>query len=957
MRRLPLASTALAFSFVVFAFSPAHVSAATDDQNLTGLVYLADGTPLSAAPWADNTSFAVYVNHGGSWAAAWRYPAWPSWYVTSGGAYSIVLPAVEKDANWGNADPYRVDFDVSAITGIPGETDNATSHGTGDPGEFSTVGATENAIVWNATDNWQRWDVVLLALPDLAINASEVLVSPAPPVSVGTAVTVDATVRNLGAVDVADAVVRFTDGVPPGVPIGTDVIIPSLPAGGSVPVQRTWNAGPAGLHRLCVGTDPDGTVVEASETNNVACVDVLVTAAPETRPDYVPDAPRPLPPLRTGLSQPLSLSVQVLNQGNASGTATATIAFYNASTPGSPFSTALVPQLLPSEVSVRFAATWTSPATPGTYDVSANVDYGDTLPEWDETNNVFPWQVDVVTGPVTSLILGAPNVTAARTYVTSSTDLSFSVLDQGGSGIRSTWHRVDNGTWTNYTAAGPFRLLGEGPHFLEWYSEDFAGNVEVVQSAVLIVDDTPPITTPSVGDPKYIVGGTFVTSATPFSLAAMDGGMDPVGLASTEYRIDTGSWTPYAAPFTVSGEGAHGVALRSFDRLGNAEVLGILPVTVDDTPPITTPSVGEPKYVIGGTFVTSSTPISLSSQDGAPWPVGPGLVEYRIDGGSWNPYATPFTVNGEGARSLGVRAMDLLGNLEPPSTTEIIVDDTPPAPAVDVGDPKYVGLSLFITSATPIAMAAPDGGVTPVGLASLEYRVDGGGWNAYGAPTMLAGPDGDQTIDLRATDHLGNTATQSAVVVLDGTPPASTLSPASGPYTTSTAFTLAASDTGSGVLRTEYRVDGSPTWTPYTAAFRLAEGSHDVVFRSTDNLGNAEPERTMAISVEGAPVVPSPPNWKPWVATVFSVVLAALGIWSSRRLPTFRGRTNAGRTFFFTALPFVVAEAATGVASAMTGVFAIPPILGIGTITDTGILVAGALVSLLRVRTMRSSGS
>jgi len=107
----------------------------------------------------------------------------------------------------------------------------------------------------------------------------------------------------------------------------------------------------------------------------------------------------------------------------------------------------------------------------------------------------------------------------------------------------------------------------------------------------------------------------------------------------------------------------------------------------------------------------------------------------------------------------------------------------------------------------------------------------------------------------------------------------------------------------------------------------------------------------MAISVEGAPVVPSPPNWKPWVATVFSVVLAVLGIWASRRLPAFRGRTSALRTFFFTALPFVVAEAATGVASAMTGAFAIPPILGIGTILDAGILVAGALVSFLRVRT------
>jgi hypothetical protein len=330
--------------------------------------------------------------------------------------------------------------------------------------------------------------------------------------------------------------------------------------------------------------------------------------------------------------------------------------------------------------------------------------------------------------------------------------------------------------------------------------------------------------------------------------------------------------------------------------------------------------------------------------------VGVGLVEHRIDGGPWSPYATPFTVGAEGPHAIDVRATDLLGNLEPANTMQVAVDDTPPSPAIDVGAPKHVGLSLFVRSTTPIAMAGPDGGASPVGLASLEYRVDGGGWNAYGSPVTLAGSDGDQTIYLRATDYLGNTAMQSIVVVLDDTPPASTLSPASGPYTTSTAFTLAASDAGSGVLRMEYRLDGSPTWIAYTSSFPLAEGSHVVVFRSTDNLGNVEPERTLAITVEGAPVVPSPPNWKPLVAAVFSVVLAALGIWSSRRVPTFRGRANAGRTFLLTAFPFVAVEAATGVASAMTGVLAIPPILGLGTITDTNILIAGALVSFLRVR-------
>src|SRR3989304_2145099 len=156
------ACSALLVALTALSFVARPAGAATDDQNLTGLVYLPGGTPLSAAPWGAN---------------AWRYPAWPSWYFTSGGAYSIVLPAAEKDVSWGNGDPYRVEFDVSAITGTP-RIENATSHGTGDPGEFPPVGATDNAIAWNATDNWQRWAVVLIALPDLAVLPGDVTATP-----------------------------------------------------------------------------------------------------------------------------------------------------------------------------------------------------------------------------------------------------------------------------------------------------------------------------------------------------------------------------------------------------------------------------------------------------------------------------------------------------------------------------------------------------------------------------------------------------------------------------------------------------------------------------------------------------------------------------------------------------------------------------------------------------------
>ena len=757
------ACSALLFALVALSLAPGPARAATDDQNLTGLVYLADGTPLSATPWADNTSFAVYVNHTGDWATAWRYPA-SGWYLTSGGAYSIVLPAAEKDASWSDGDPYHVAFDVSAIAGTP-RIENATSHGTGDPGEFPPIGATDNAIVWNATDNWQRWDVVVLALPDFAVLPGDMTATPAT-VQVGQVVSLSATVRNLGNVSADAALDLFEDADSDGFPDPGEVFDTrpvSLGPGETTNVARGWVAAGVGAHTLCAYVDAADIVGESDEGNNGDCASVLVQPPPETRPDYVPAAPLPPTPVRVGLSQMVSFSLQLRNDGNATAPTTATLAFFNESTPGTPFATIPVPPLSPSEASARFTASWTSPTIPGTVRVIADVDSAGDLVEWDEANNRFAWTIDVLAGPVTNLVVGSPNVTSAERYVTSATPLSFTVLDQGGAGIRNTTYRVDGGPWVNYTAAGPFTLAGEGSHLVDWSSEDFAGNVEPLANAKLVVDDTPP--------PAYI----------------------------------------------------------------------------------------------------------------------------------------------------------------------------------DVGEPKHAGTDLFVTSSTPFSLTASDGGVDPVGVATIEYRWDGGAWIPFGGPFTVGGPDGPVAVESRATDLLGNAGGDAMAVVLDDTPPVTAPSHGDGSYPAGKAFGLAAMDAGSGVASTTYAIDGGAP-AAYAGPFTLPEGDHVIRFRSTDRLNNSEAERTWSVTIEGAPPPVAEPNWKPPVAAVFAAILAVVGVWSARRVPESMGSRPRVRAFLVTALPFVALEAATGVASLLTGWLSIPPILGVGTVVDVGILVAGVAVLVRRVR-------
>ncbi len=80
------------------------------------------------------------------------------------------------------------------------------------------------------------------------------------------------------------------------------------------------------------------------------------------------------------------------------------------------------------------------------------------------------------------------------------------------------------------------------------------------------------------------------------------------------------------------------------------------------------------------------------------------------------------------------------------------------------------------------------------------------------------------------------------------------------------------------------------------------------------------------------------------------------GAWPSRRRP-WKGRMAVVKAFMFTSLPFVLAEAATGVASVLTGQLSVPPPLGAGTVVDAAILAAGLSVALVRATRTRQSSA
>jgi hypothetical protein len=94
--------------------------------------------------------------------------------------------------------------------------------------------------------------------------------------------------------------------------------------------------------------------------------------------------------------------------------------------------------------------------------------------------------------------------------------------------VASTFYRIYNSTydtgWMEYSV--PFYLTGlsDGEYSIDYYSIDNIGNVEPTNTATVILDNTPPTTTLTIGEPKYVSCITYVTPDTPFILEAEDAG-------------------------------------------------------------------------------------------------------------------------------------------------------------------------------------------------------------------------------------------------------------------------------------------------------------------------------------------------------------------------------------------------------------------------------------------------
>src|SRR2546425_703277 len=260
-------------------------------------------------------------------------------------------------------------------------------------------------------------------------------------------------------------------------------------------------------------------------------------------------------------------------------------------------------------------------------------------------------------------------------------------------------------------------------------------------------------------------------------------------------------------------------------------------------------------------WYVSPVDVTLSATDDSS---GVASIHFRTDGGTWQLYSNPVTVQGDGSHAIDYYATDLAGNNETARTSTFQIDTVGPVSSAQVSgtlanDGSYLSsVSVTLTSSDATS-----------GVQSEQYRIDGGPWRTYSAPFTLGG-NGPPLLAYFAPDVAGNSEVvrgQSIWITSDFHPlPVSILTStgtagAAGWYVSAVTVTITATSGSGSAVSIAYRLDGNG-WATYAMPIVLRDGRHVLEYLATDGQGYSEASKSAAINADSTPpsLVANPPS-------------------------------------------------------------------------------------------------
>ncbi|WLR49068.1 S-layer homology domain-containing protein [Halobacillus litoralis] len=389
-------------------------------------------------------------------------------------------------------------------------------------------------------------------------------------------------------------------------------------------------------------------------------------------------------------------------------------------------------------------------------------------------------------------------------------------------GIKKIEYRTNEGNWIEYTEA--FEISQEGEVQLDYRSVDHAGNIEEIQTEIIKIDKTSPVTTTS-----EIPSG-WGNEEIELSLTARD---ESSGVSSIEYRMNEGEWTAYDTPITIDEEGKHVIEYRSTDQAGNQEEIQTVDVNLDFGSPETTMSS------VSDVWHKSNVEVTLSSSDGLS---GVSRTEYRVNEEEWATYDTSILVEGEGSNKVEFRSIDHAGNVEATQSKVIKVDKTAPVTTAEEVPTDWSNQDVELTLSSSDELS---------GVSSIEYKINDGEWKDYSDPIKLD-QEGSTTIEFRSSDNVGNIEeVQNETIKLDKTAPVTSVNGVPEKWANKTTeITLTSKDQWSGVATIEYRMNEGE-WTEYSGPITFQQKGENVIdYRSVDTAGNVEEFKSLTVKYD-----------------------------------------------------------------------------------------------------------
>ena len=211
---------------------------------------------------------------------------------------------------------------------------------------------------------------------------------------------------------------------------------------------------------------------------------------------------------------------------------------------------------------------------------------------------------------------------------------------------------------------------------------------------------------------------------------------------------------------------------------------------------------------------------------------------------------SPLQFNSEGNnQTQQVTVIDQLGQSATLTSPVVKIDLTNPVTTNSVSGTSAPGNSAWYQNSAQVTLTKTD---NLSGVRGTSYTIDGGTTQNYVAPLTIQ-TDGSHTVNFWSFDYAGNNETQQSIVVnVDVNAPSTQISTGSGFYASPAQVSLTATDSGSGVANTFYRIDSGATQT-YSAPFMVSgDSNRQIVYWSVDNAGHTESQHFFTLKLDGS---------------------------------------------------------------------------------------------------------